>query len=463
MKKVFAVLISVVLLLLLSVSCSSDGSVDEAFNCTITFNGNGATSGEMPVQIVGRGIGTRLNANTFEKTDYRFAGWNTEPDGSGTAYADGQNISITENTTLYAQWVLHNAYVTFNSTGGLGTMERQKIVVNTSAPLNPNSFTRIADEAFTGWNTKADGSGTAYTDGQEISIAENITLYAQWSAIPTENLTSGTTSWTDGTVYTLTDDVTIGSRITVNGNVNLLLPDGLILTASEGIFVGEGNSLTIWADGLGTGKLEATGSTWNAGIGSNRDSGSGTITINSGTVFATGGIHGAGIGSGVGSSGGTININGGIVEAVGGQNAAGIGAGYIPSENCIWTINISGGTVTATGGDYSAGIGTGYDDCNVDLNISGGTITANGGKFAAAIGGGYFCSGINVTITGGKILLANGGQSPYGDSVGIGRGLKGADDGTLTLGEGVALEVSSNGSDWSDYEEPTRQRYMRTK
>ena len=463
MKKAIIILLATVLLVSLCVSCNSEGSVDDVFNCTITFDGNESTSGEMPVQNVGRGVETRLLSNTFERTDYHFAGWNTKADGSGTAYTDGQSLSVTESTILYAQWSLYRVTITFNSTGGLGTMERQEVVVNTATPLNPNSFTKIADNAFTGWNTKADGSGTAYTDGQEISIAENITLYAQWSAIPTENLTSGTTSWTDGTVYTLTDDVTIGSRITVNGNVNLLLPDGLILTASEGIFVGEGNSLTIWADALGTGKLEATGSTWNAGIGSNPDSGSGTITINSGTVFATGGIHGAGIGSGVGSSGGTININGGIVEAVGGQNAAGIGAGYITPENCIWTINISGGTVTATGGDYSAGIGTGYDDCNVTLNISGGTITANGGKFAAAIGGGYGCSGIDVTITGGKILLANGGQSPYGDSGGIGRGLTGDNDGTLTLGEGVALEVSSDNENWSDFDGTTRKRYMRTK
>ena len=41
------------------------------------------------------------------------------------------------------------------------------------------TFTRDGYE-FIGWNTKADGTGSSYSDGQEISVKENITLYAQW-------------------------------------------------------------------------------------------------------------------------------------------------------------------------------------------------------------------------------------------------------------------------------------------
>ena len=34
---------------------------------------------------------------------------------------------------------------------------------------------------FTGWNTKADGSGTAYEVGSSLdSVKDRITLYAQW-------------------------------------------------------------------------------------------------------------------------------------------------------------------------------------------------------------------------------------------------------------------------------------------
>ncbi|MBQ8747947.1 MAG: InlB B-repeat-containing protein [Clostridia bacterium] len=41
----------------------------------------------------------------FSRTGYAFTGWNTEPDGSGTAYAPNASIVLTEPvTTLYAQW-----------------------------------------------------------------------------------------------------------------------------------------------------------------------------------------------------------------------------------------------------------------------------------------------------------------------------------------------------------------------
>lgn len=38
---------------------------------------------------------------------------------------------------------------------------------------------------FSGWNTKPDGSGEKYGPGQDITLTENLTLYAQWSPKPT--------------------------------------------------------------------------------------------------------------------------------------------------------------------------------------------------------------------------------------------------------------------------------------
>ena len=40
----------------------------------------------------------------FTRTGYTFTGWNTRADGKGTDYAPGSTITLTENTTLYAQW-----------------------------------------------------------------------------------------------------------------------------------------------------------------------------------------------------------------------------------------------------------------------------------------------------------------------------------------------------------------------
>jgi uncharacterized repeat protein (TIGR02543 family) len=38
--------------------------------------------------------------------------------------------------------------------------------------------------AFTGWNTLANGTGTAYADGASYPFSANATLYAQWALVP---------------------------------------------------------------------------------------------------------------------------------------------------------------------------------------------------------------------------------------------------------------------------------------
>ena len=68
-------------------------------------------------------------------------------------------------------------------------------------------------------------------------------------------LTSTTTSWTNGNTYVTNGNVTIADRITVEGNVTLILTDGYTLTAPNGIEVRVGNSLTIEGGTNGTGTL----------------------------------------------------------------------------------------------------------------------------------------------------------------------------------------------------------------
>ena len=65
-------------------------------------------TGTMTNQLKLCGVETPLKQNKYKRVGYGFAGWNTEPDGSGTAYTDGQSVSLTKENgstlTLYAQW-----------------------------------------------------------------------------------------------------------------------------------------------------------------------------------------------------------------------------------------------------------------------------------------------------------------------------------------------------------------------
>ena len=144
---------------------------------TINFDPNGGT-GSMNAMRVNAGFDNTLPANAFTRADYTFTGWNTEANGSGAAYADGTTVNFNADTTLYAQWT-QNPVITFDANGGDGLMPTQTVQPGTAAALTANAFT-CADYDFAGWNTAADGTGTAYADGADITASENVTLYAQW-------------------------------------------------------------------------------------------------------------------------------------------------------------------------------------------------------------------------------------------------------------------------------------------
>jgi len=301
--------------------------------------------------------------------------------------------------------------VSFNANGGNGSMSD---AYTNASPLPSNSFT-LSGYGFGGWSTSANGSPIS-------EVSSDGTLYALWlppvnyidadgssKSVIAKSLLSGWTTLSAGW-YVVNNNVTLGSRITCTGAVYLILADGKTLTASKGITVNSGNSLTIYGQSGQTGKLTTgTPNDFMAGIGGGENQSSGNITINGGTVNATGGYNGAGIGSGRYGNG-SVTINGGTVNATGGVDGSGIGGGNRGNGS----VTINGGTVNATGGSYGSGIGGGYRG-NGSVTINGGYIKATAGEGAAAIGNGYYGSGSTINITGGMFASGNaGGNKIYG-------------------------------------------------
>ena len=149
-----------------------------AANITVGFDANGG-EGTMTTWTGKPNTSFDLPKNTFTRENYTFTGWNTAANGSGTDYDDGANVSFDADTTLYAQWT-QNPVITFDANGGEGTMGTRTVKPNEATTLTANTFTR-ADYDFAGWNTAADGTGTAYGDKENITTNENVTLYAQWT------------------------------------------------------------------------------------------------------------------------------------------------------------------------------------------------------------------------------------------------------------------------------------------
>lgn len=155
---------------------------------TVFYDANGG-SGTMNHEEVDDDADYTVAANGFTFSGYSFAGWNTQADGSGTAYPVGAVIAGVQNDiTLYAQWnakgipVPGPKYtVSYNTNGGSGAINSAKVDIGSDYIVVANSFTR-SNYSFAGWNTQADGSGTAYLAGTKISCVQNdITLFAQWT------------------------------------------------------------------------------------------------------------------------------------------------------------------------------------------------------------------------------------------------------------------------------------------
>jgi uncharacterized repeat protein (TIGR02543 family) len=138
-----------------------------------------------------------LTLNSFTRTGYTFNDWNSEANGSGTSFANGQVVTFNGSAIFYAQWTVSvptTATVTFNANGGKGTMAPETESLGESAALTLNSFTRTG-YTFNDWNSEGNGSGTSFTNGELVQFTASATFYAQWTAVPTAQFTNSSVNW----------------------------------------------------------------------------------------------------------------------------------------------------------------------------------------------------------------------------------------------------------------------------
>ena len=154
---------------------------------TVSYNGNGSTSGTAPASAtVASGGSHTVASNPFSKTGSVFTGWNTAANGSGTAYAAGATISnITSNIILYAQWAANPA-ISFNVNTPAGAVttvtglpSNTTVTYNTPYTL-PSTTPSVMGYTFAGW--KIANAGTTYNAGDRTAnLTTSIVFYAQWT------------------------------------------------------------------------------------------------------------------------------------------------------------------------------------------------------------------------------------------------------------------------------------------
>lgn len=412
-------------------NCVSSGSItgtgSDAWSVggLIGHNNGGTLSGSASsCTVVGRTAGGLVGSNWQDDRNYGnitaciYTGDAGKPVEGDHNYSNSTNVYYKDENGV---WKSYPGNVAADETALL-----QKV----NAYITENGGTFI----LSGDGTTYPTSAVSYLDHTENGF---VTKYAEtYTEINSENLP---TTWNDGW-YVVDGTVEIDSRVTVTGDVKLILKDGANLTVNGGIDVsGTSNSFTVYAQSTDESKMggltaTAADGTGNAGIGSSGRQTAGAITIHGGKVTATGGSRseqkesvipgeyeeivytGAGIGGGEKSACSMITINGGIVTANPGQgsdfgetsNSAAIGNGgqnrmdMWYDETPVGTIVINGGSVNATGVCWGAGIGGGDEMPIASITINGGIVRAESDS-SAGIGNGGAGDGGTITITGGTI------------------------------------------------------------
>lgn len=177
-----------------SITCSRLFGFSKAANNTgrsvVSINGTTVwQGGKMVNHAMDCGGVKHTDGYADDAFDITYSEW-TETDTAKTRTATkvckycGHTETATETKNKFA--------LNYDANGGTGTMTPDTCFDGGKLTVKANGFTRDGYD-FIGWNTSADGKGTAYKPGDELELTESLTLYAQWNKIVTYTVT-----YTDG-------------------------------------------------------------------------------------------------------------------------------------------------------------------------------------------------------------------------------------------------------------------------
>ena len=213
---------------------------------TVTYNANdaqypGTATGSTGNSSHTYGTAKALTSNGFSRAGYTFAGWNTEADGSGTSYTNGQSVTNLTSTqgatvTLYAKWTENKSTITLvASPEGKGTFQVGGVTVtSTQAGVTTTpavTAVPIAGYSFTGWSitggatisststnpTTVTGKGAGANATLTATFEEDLTYYDVTFGVGTSYTSLGSISATNNTTSSAIssgDDILSASNIT---------------------------------------------------------------------------------------------------------------------------------------------------------------------------------------------------------------------------------------------------------
>lgn len=235
----------------------------EANTYTVTYNGNGSTSGSMTSSSATYNSAFRTKQNAFSKTGYSFNGWNEAADGSGTAWTltsngvyeagKDRNWTYTKNITLYAQWTENTYYVYYktglSTSGTLPSTSSRKYTKNATIGTNNMSKTSTTAQSYTVTYYQGNASSNTNLPSKQTSI--NTTTYSKngWT---TGSSNTNDLDYANGATY----GANIASNLTLYPNFTTTVTNAGVTLSSNTMIRGNGSDSgykVTYAQGTATG------------------------------------------------------------------------------------------------------------------------------------------------------------------------------------------------------------------
>ena len=169
----------------------SDPQIQTLETATVKYDRNGAT-GDMIGKTLNKGAKYNLAANGFTApANEKFKAWKI----GNTEYGEGDEITVTEDTTVVAVWQDIKVTVTYDANGGNGDMAAATMKQGSTYTLLESTFTAPDDTLeFKAW--LVDGQEVA--PGTEITVNGDTVVKAVWKKIPVDNPNGGSNNNGDG-------------------------------------------------------------------------------------------------------------------------------------------------------------------------------------------------------------------------------------------------------------------------